>query len=111
MYRAILWVATAFVVVFAFFPNYLGLLIQDTSTESQQLSTADPEFIVLSVQGMTCEACAMGIEKALAERPDIASARVDYAAKNVIIHAAFGHAPSMESVARTIRELGYKIAQ
>ena len=109
--RAMLWVAAAFVAVFAFFPNTLGLLHQINPAESQQLSTADLESLVLSVQGMTCEACAIGIEKALAERPDIASARVDYAAKKVTIQPAPGHALSIESIDRTIRELGYQTGE
>ena len=109
MNRAMLWIAAVFVAAFAFFPSYLGLLLRDTSAASHQPSV-NSEAIVISVQGMTCEACAISIEKALTARPDIASARVDYPAEKVSVVPATGHNPSQTSIAETISALGYRVA-
>jgi copper chaperone CopZ len=107
MNRAMLWIAAVFVAAFALFPNYLGLLLRDPSADTPP--TSADKAIVLTVQGMTCEACAIGIEKSLVARPDIAAVHVDYQAGKVSVFPADGHTASKASIAETIRSLGYRV--
>jgi len=109
MNRAMLWIAAVFVAAFAFFPNYLGMILGHASADTRPAST--DQAIVLAVEGMTCEACAIGIEKALGARPDIAAAHVDYPAGKVSVVPAAGHTASQASIAETIRSLGYRVDQ
>ena len=51
--RAVLWIATIMVAVFAFFPNYAGLLAD--SSQLDMSIQAEGSVLTLNVEGMTCE--------------------------------------------------------
>ncbi|MFU8806609.1 MAG: mercuric transporter MerT family protein, partial [Bradymonadaceae bacterium] len=79
-----LWVATILVVVFAAFPNYVGVLLADegsaTTADSPPAdsSTTDVERLY-SIEGMTCSGCTGSIRSAIAKVPGVKSAKVSYA--------------------------------
>lgn len=73
--KAMVWVVTVFVLAFAFFPNYVGYLPSDAETLAV---SDDMQKVVVNIEGMTCEACAAGLQAALARVPGVSSASVNY---------------------------------
>jgi copper chaperone len=64
--------------------------------------------IVLKVDGMSCEHCAMAITKALKDLPGVSSVAVDLAAKTVTVD----HTPErviIETIKDGIKNEGYTI--
>ena len=84
--KVLLWVITAFVLAFAFFPNYVGFLIAgggDTLAARDDL-----QKVVVKIDGMTCEACAAratSIERSLRELPGVVAAEVNYEKKEAVV--------------------------
>ncbi len=100
-----LWVATAFALAFAFFPNYSGLFFKNTSpvavTESAEVVRWEME-----IRGMTCESCAVSLEKKLKETPGVQDAKVSYENKRAVVFAA----PSVtaDDLKQVVRGQGYR---
>jgi mercuric ion transport protein len=78
--RVGLWLAAAFVILFAAFPYYSGpvarLLLSNGKAQAQPASTQ--EHVTLAVEGMTCPVCAEGIAHKLKELPGVRQAAVSY---------------------------------
>jgi hypothetical protein len=61
--QVMLWVATALVLAFAFFPNYAGFLLGRAGrTPETEKDAASSAAVNLNIRGMTCEACAVHVE-------------------------------------------------
>ena len=88
--QAALWVVAAAAVGMATFPSWSALLV---SRQAASIS-ADAETVVLAVSGMTCTACATGIEKALGELPGVQAVSVDYDAGEAIVYVDPGGVPT-----------------
>ena len=71
---AVLWFVTAAALGMATFPSWSALWVSRQSAAV----TADAETVVLAVSGMTCNACAIGIEKSLTKVPGVQAASVDF---------------------------------
>ena len=80
--RIMLWIATVGVLAFAFFPNYVGALL---SGASAQVNSASPEPITLTIDGMTCDGCAVTVEQALLRVPGVLSATVSYEESRAVV--------------------------
>jgi copper chaperone CopZ len=105
--KVMLWIATAFVAAFALFPSYLGSLI-GTSHRGEVTSEAtyDLEF---SVEGMTCEACAITLGSHLASLPGVSTAEVEYTSKKARLRFESPQArPSDQAIAGTVSAAGYR---
>lgn len=108
--KVTLWVATAFAAVFAFFPNYIGVVLNATdgaggSNVTAVAAGAPSDFVV---EGMTCEACTVHIKDAVAMLPGT-SAEVSYEEKLARVSQTN---PSINDamVVAAIAEAGYKAA-
>lgn len=80
--RIMLWTATVGVVVFAFFPNYVGALI---GGEPAAADGAIVSQVTLAVDGMTCDGCAVTVEQALIKVPGVVAAFVSYDDKRAVV--------------------------
>lgn len=69
MNKVMLWLVTAMVLAFAFFPDYVGYLLS---------AGDDLDKILVKIEGMTCEACAANIENSLRKVPGVEAAKVNY---------------------------------
>ena len=104
-----LWVVTVVVILLALFPNYYGAF----RTEGAFLPAADASSLAteeLEIEGMTCEACAAGIESALRDLPGVAHAQVSFAQKK----AQVTYDPvkvSSEKFIDTVAMTGYKASK
>jgi copper chaperone CopZ len=106
--QAMLWVATALVVLVALFPVYAGSLLRiaapvDAATEGLVGST-----VTLRVDGMTCDACAASIERNLRAVSGVASASVRYADGRAVVHTSSEAPPSHQALLDAVAAAGYK---
>jgi copper chaperone CopZ len=87
--KAMLWVVTVFVLAFAFLPNYVGLFLGSGGTTQVRTDTDHVEWR-MTIQGMTCSACAAHIQSELVKVPGVLAAKVDYEQGGAVITATSG---------------------
>lgn len=101
--RAILWVVTVVAATFLFFPNYVGFFV-DTGPKTVIMDSQ--KQIAISVEGMTCEACAAILGKELEKVSGVEAVKVDYAKKKALI-AYSETVPNHESLLAAVEAAGY----
>jgi len=101
----VMWVVAFFSSAMAAYPYFQTRLYRAShSVPEQNLSGRQ---VILSVEGMDCEACAIAIEENLKKLPGVVSVVVDYANKRV--NVTLGEpAPSEESLIRAVHRSGFK---
>jgi copper chaperone CopZ len=72
-----LWFAAALTLAFAAFPKYAGHFIGGNAPAAA-LGEVSGTTLELNIQGMTCEACASGLQETLRRVPGVRFAAVDY---------------------------------
>jgi copper chaperone CopZ len=101
--RAMLWVATVFVIAFALFPYYSGALFAGgtgsnstspavsasgpAANESETHATTAEQEYAFSVDGMYCVGCAATLQTALRRVDGVKSAGVSYSDKQAVVRA------------------------
>ncbi len=107
--RGMLWVATIITAAIALFPNYVGVLAANRSSgslPSQNSATAD--CLTLSIEGMTCAACAITIQNELGKVPGVQSALVSYSDAKATVVVDPTSPPSSTSLVAAVRQAGYQ---
>jgi copper chaperone CopZ len=111
-HRVMLWVSALLVALFAWFPNYLSVILGiDRSAGSITEMAGIESAIVLRVEGMTCDACAISLENGLSGVPGIAAVKVDYEdGRALVLPVRDAAIDSVRSNAvATIERLGYLV--
>jgi mercuric ion transport protein len=111
--RIWLWIATAFVVVFAAFPYYSGavasIILRDRSAPNQT-SALQPKRLThvrVVIEGMTCAACAKSVESKLKELKGVESVRVSYQTGTADVE--FDPAVvTLQQLQKAIQDAGYR---
>jgi len=107
--RGMLWVATAFVIAFALFPYYSPAMVRTLADPPASVGT-DTAAIgttrVFQIEGMTCTACAAGLEVRLSKLTGVAEANVSYAGKTATITSP-PQQPSAKDVRMAIEQAGF----
>lgn len=115
--RAMLWVATVFVIAFALFPYYSPALIRafagprtaaSEASGSVDMATAQTTRIY-HIEGMTCSACAAGLEVRLAKLRGVTEAHVSFGDRTATIRSAADEPPN-RVVREAVEQSGFKIA-
>ncbi len=101
--KIMLWVVTLFVLAFTFFPNYAGTLLRG---KKEVAKTVGLERITVRIEGMTCAACAVTIEKSLDKVPGVAEAEVSYEKRQAILGFQPGAKPVRKAILDAIQEAG-----
>jgi copper chaperone CopZ len=101
--KAMLWVATALVALFAFFPNYVGALVG-----RRQADSVEGTAVQLEIQGMTCEACALHIEQELRSVSGVRSAQVSFDDRRATITADPSSLPTEAELLEAVDRAGYR---
>ena len=105
--RAFLWLAAAFTLALAAFPNYAGRLLARGEAHSPVTSAGHTrmEFVI---EGMTCAACAAGLEARLRKLPGVSAAVVDYPRRRAWVVASSTTPVSPSAVQREVEAAGYR---
>lgn len=101
--RSILWFVTAVAAAFLFFPNYAGRLLGGWGSDL----SSNPSVITLPVSGMTCEACAVSLEKSLALQPGVQRVAVEY--DQGLLRIVPGPDFARSNIVAAVRSVGFKI--
>jgi copper chaperone CopZ len=83
--KVMLWVVTVLAVAFLFFPKYVGLFL--VSREVANTTVNDPlvQRTTIAIEGMTCEACAVALQKTIKAVPGVLNAQMDFKTKQAIV--------------------------
>lgn len=112
--KALLWIATVLVALFAVFPYYSPLVWKSlakthgqavTSLASAQSSAGSS--LVLHVEGMTCGGCAAAVQSSLSRLEGIREASVSYEEKSAIVKYDASRV-TVEQMIQAIEKAGYK---
>ncbi len=79
----LLAVATVMTLAFAFFPNYVGVLVPPENP-----MPATGHDVVLGIEGMTCAGCEVNLSKRLAAVDGVAVSDVDYESGQAVVRVA-----------------------
>ncbi len=108
--KVMLWVASAFVLLFAFFPNYVVLLLASGNGGDREVPAAlSGESRTYQIEGMTCEACATHIKAQLARVPGVARVELSYGEKRArILFEDKVVPPTDGAIQQAIEAAGYR---
>lgn len=118
--RLMLWVATAFVLLFAAFPNYVSLIVAvpgpavaiatGAHTVPSSSSTAGMARIERTYQlaGMTCEGCSVHAKKAFEVVSGVESVEVHYSSKSA--HLILSQDIPDRAFVEPLAEYGYRLS-
>ncbi|HVA67103.1 MAG TPA: mercuric transporter MerT family protein [Elusimicrobiota bacterium] len=84
--KAGLWAVTVAAAALATFPNWAAVALR----RSQPVAAANAQTIELSVSGMDCAACAVGIKNSLEKVPGVKDASIDFAKGEATVVAGNG---------------------
>ena len=105
--RVMLWIATVSVLALALFPNYVGFLANPSVAETSGDSDASA-MVVLDIEGMTCEACSIHVNRALKEVPGVLESSVDLERDRARVRVDSASPPSTQDLIDAVEEAGYE---
>jgi copper chaperone CopZ len=105
--KVILWVLTVFVLAFALFPNYVGLLVAGKGEPSPGIQTSRRVEWEVTIGGMTCQGCAARIASSLQKIPGVAEANVAHKEGIAVVVAA--PTVSESDLRRAVEDAGYSV--
>ncbi len=106
--RVMLWVATVVVVAFAFFPNYAGYLLADSTATEVRDDGGAVSTVSFRIDGMTCEACAVVVRNALTKVPGVTAASVSYEEGQALVTVDASSPPSTTVLIEAVEGAGYQ---
>jgi copper chaperone CopZ len=108
MNKVMLWAVTILAVAFLLFPNYVGFLLasRDAASKSEVESSLIANTTI-TIDGMTCEACAVALQNRLKGVPGVLNAKVDYTGKQAIISTESCCPFPKAQILKTIEESGF----
>lgn len=102
--RVVLWIATVAVLAFALFPKYVGLLANPSIVETSVDTSA---LIALDVEGMTCEACSVHVDRVLEDVPGVLESSVDFDSGRALLRVDPDSPPSKQDLVTAVELAGY----
>jgi copper chaperone CopZ len=106
--KGMLWIASALVLTFSLFPNYVGVLIGGHEGLSATLVSSANER-TFRIDGMTCEACAAILRTELSALSGVVHVDVSYDSKTAkVLSDSGGAEPANERIEATIKAAGYQ---
>lgn len=107
--KAALWVITVVAAGFMSAPYWLAALNRGGKSSAAQLAPGTYQTVALNVKGMTCNACAVSIEKALRMVPGVKAAAVDFDKSQAQV-AVDPKGVDVQLLVKAVEGTGYKAA-
>ena len=98
-----LWLATAAAAAFLFFPDYVGVFADVRDADQP----ARPAWVELHIDGMSCEGCAVGIQRALLDLEGVQTADVSYEQGSARIAVDPESSITGETLVEVVERAGY----
>ena len=105
--RGLLWVTTIAVLTIALIPTYVGSLFAGSTAPVEAISVDGAATVTLQVEGMTCGACTVSVQQALAKVPGVQSAVVNYEEARAVVTIEGMPPPTMEALIAAVESVGY----
>lgn len=106
--KAILWVVTVLAVAFLLFPKYVGFFGASQVGENETTATSPlVSRTTIAIEGMTCEACSVALQKAIKGVPGVLGAKVDYKNKQAVVSTEACCAFPKDEVLHAVTDAGY----
>jgi copper chaperone CopZ len=96
------------VLAVALFPNYVGLLVRRERPPASAAEAGPTRTVTLRIEGMTCEACAVHVERELASVPGVRRATVVYSEGRAIVTVDPARPPDLASLIAAVGTAGYQ---
>jgi len=105
--KVMLWGVTLLAVGFLVFPKYASLLVASRQAESETTNADLVRKTTVAIEGMTCEACSVSLEKAIRGVPGVLNAKVDYRNKQAVVSSEACCAFPKDEILKAIEDAGY----
>ncbi len=105
--KIMLWTATAVVVAFALFPNYVGHFLGSSNQQALSAEMVSGESRVFRIDGMTCEASAVTLREHMGRVPGVVRVEVSFETKTARVFFAAEQTSSEAALLAAIHEAGY----
>ena len=102
------WLAGFVVVIVALFPVYGDAWLRAARPAPAAAPDARGGVVRVEIEGMTCAACATGLEQALAAVPGVRAAAVDWQSGIATVHTAAAAPPVAQVLLAAIERAGYR---
>jgi len=102
-----LWMATVMIVLFALFPQWVGLLLGGGGNSTVAVNPEDRHQIVLQLKGMTCEGCATVIQQTLRKVPGVSQVQVNYGRSEAVVNFDPCCPVQPEALIQAVQKAGY----
>lgn len=110
MNKVMLWAVTLLAVAFLLFPKYVGFVL--ASREAADEIVVESPLVAnttIAIEGMTCEGCAVALQRRLKEVPGVLNARVDYANKQVVVSTQSCCAFPTDEITQAVEDSGFVV--
>ena len=91
------------------FPVYAGNILRTIGSTPPTAQVEATQVLFFTVEGMTCEACAVHLEQSLANIPGVVDSSVSYREKRAVLSVDADSPPSAELIRGVAAKVGYKI--
>ena len=105
--QVMLGMATLVIVLFALFPQWIGLFLGGGGHSTAAVNPDDQQPLVLEIKGMTCQGCAAMVETALRGVPGVSAASVNYEKSEAVVLVPKGRAVPRAALLRAVQQAGY----
>lgn len=105
------WIASALVAGFVFLPSYAGLVFPSSPSTTAPVGDDRLVAVRFQIEGMTCEACAERVQKAIGDVAGIVSVDVDYELETAVVGLATVKPASVSAIVEAVRASGYRAFQ
>jgi copper chaperone CopZ len=106
--QMVLWISAALVASFAAFPEFVSITLRGGRSSAANRSP-DSTIVVLQVGGMSCAACEVPVEQALAGMRGVRAVRADAGSGRVMLTLEHGAAPSDSLMNEKLAAAGYRL--
>ncbi len=106
--KIMLWVVTLLAVAFLLFPKYVGFFLESQAGDNEATATSPlVSRTTIAIEGMTCEACSVALQKAIRGVPGVLGAKVDYKNKQAVVSTEACCAFPKDEILQAVTDAGY----